>query len=239
MAELLLDPDIRIWVILPIVIITLLVGVLRHYVIMLLHREKRLTLEALRDGQALMRSQRLRANGHFLPGKAFVMRKDYFNDENDGYFKKEKRESPPSNPMGDPTMMLDMVKGNLTNLVPMMVIGGWINWTFSGFVATKVPFPLTTRFKAMLQRGVQLSTLDASWVSSASWYFLNFFGLRSVLTLILGHHEAVPDQMNFVTPSFDAGPDPAKAMKAEWEALQIIKHEWKLERIEEEIIRQT
>ena len=51
MAELLLDPDIRIWVILPIVIITLLVGVLRHYVIMLLHREKRLTLEALRDGQ--------------------------------------------------------------------------------------------------------------------------------------------------------------------------------------------
>lgn len=24
---------------------------------------------------------------------------------------------------------------------------------------------------------------------------------------------AVPDQMNFVTPSFDAGPDPAKAMK--------------------------
>lgn len=28
------------------------------------------------------------------------MRKDYFNDETDGYFKKEKRESPPSNPMG-------------------------------------------------------------------------------------------------------------------------------------------
>eukprot|EP00118_Oscarella_pearsei_P028868 m.3149 g.3149 ORF g.3149 m.3149 type:complete len:239 (+) comp9082_c0_seq1:680-1396(+) len=237
MAELLLDPEIRLWVILPIVIITLLVGVLRHYVITLLHREKQLKVEGLRDGQALMRSQRLRCNGKFLSARAFLMRKDYFNDENDGYFKKEKRETPPANPMGDPTMMVDMVKGNLTNLVPMMVIGGWINWTFSGFVATKVPFPLTTRFKAMLQRGVQLSTLDASWVSSASWYFLNFFGLRSVLTMILGHNEAVPDQMAFVAPALDAGPDPGKAMKAEWEALQISTHSWNLEGIEDELMQ--
>lgn len=31
------------------------------------------------------------------------------------------------------------------------------------FFAAKVPFPLTLRFKPMLQQGIELLTLDASW----------------------------------------------------------------------------
>ncbi|KAM4664792.1 ER membrane protein complex subunit 3-like isoform 2-T4 [Discoglossus pictus] len=168
------------------------------------------------------------------------MRKFYFNDAETGFFKKTKRKVTQKNPMTDPTMVTEMMKGNLTNVLPMILIGGWINWAFSGFLTTKVPFPLTLRFKPMLQRGIELVSLDASWVSSASWYFLNVFGLRSMYTLLLGQDNAadqsriMQDQMTGAAVAMP--PDPNKAFKAEWEAMEITEHHWALEDVEEDLI---
>lgn len=81
----------------------------------------------------------LRENGRFLPKQSFLMRRNFFNNEESGVLKAQlSRQSAPPNPMTDPSMMTDMLKGNLTNVLPMIVIGGWINWHFSGFVTTKV-----------------------------------------------------------------------------------------------------
>jgi len=240
MAELLLDPNIRTWVFLSIVIITFLIGIVRHYVAMLFTSKKKVDLQQVQDSHALIRSRMLRENGRFIPKHSFLMRKNFFNDEENGYFKiAQQRPAVVQNPMTDPTMMTDMLKGNLLNVLPMIVIGGWINWTFSGFVTTKVPFPLTLRFKPMLQRGVELASLDASWVSSASWYFLNVFGLRSIYTLVLGEENAA-DQARIMQEQM-AGPaaampqDPRQAFKAEWEALQLSSHNWALKNVEHEL----
>lgn len=164
--ELLLDSNIRLWVVLPIVIITFFVGMIRHYVSILLQSDKKLTQEQVSDSQVLIRSRVLRENGKYIPKQSFLTRKYYFNNPEDGFFKKTKRKVVPPSPMTDPTMLTDMMKGNVTNVLPMILIGGWINMTFSGFVTTKVPFPLTLRFKPMLQQGIELLTLDASWCTS-------------------------------------------------------------------------
>ncbi|CAK9295783.1 unnamed protein product [Gordionus sp. m RMFG-2023] len=240
MHDLLLDSKIRIYVFLPIVVITFLVGIVRHYVSILLLSTKTVEIQQIQDSQALIRSRFLRENGNFIPKQSFIARKNYFNNIENGYFKNQKRKPVVQNPITDPAVMTEMLKGNLTNMLPMLVIGGWINWTFSGFVTTKVPFPLTLRFKPMLQRGIELQSLDASWVSSASWYFLNVFGLRSIYSLVLGENNAadqtkiMQDQMSGAALSMP--PDPKQAFKAEWEALELCEHNYALKDIEDKMI---
>ncbi|XP_025831871.1 ER membrane protein complex subunit 3-like isoform X3 [Agrilus planipennis] len=108
------------------------------------------------------------------------------------------------------------------------------------FLTTKSPFPLTLRFKIMLQKDIELMHLDPSWISSVSWYFLNFFGLRSIYTLALGENfdsgrhdrakNSTEDQVSNMVSNF---PMNYKVIfKAEWEALELIHHQWKLAKVE-------
>ncbi|KAM3910149.1 ER membrane protein complex subunit 3-like [Leptodactylus fuscus] len=135
--ELLLDSNIRLWVVLPIVFITFFVGMIRHYVSILLQSDKKLTQEQVSDSQVLIRSRILRENGKYISKQSFLMRKFYFNNAEDGFFKKTKRNDFVSSSPTDPTMLTDMMKGNVTNVLPMILIGGWINMTFSGFVTSE------------------------------------------------------------------------------------------------------
>lgn len=238
-TDLIVDSQIRVWVFLPIVVITFLVGIVRHYVSILLSSQKKIEIQQLQDSQIILRSRILRENAKYIPKDAFLMRRQAFNNEEDGYLT-QKRPAVTQNMMTDPSMMTDLVKGNLTNVLPMIIIGGWINWMFSGFITTKVPFPLTLRFKSMLQRGIELSHLDASWVSSASWYFLNVFGLRSIYALVLGENNAadqsrqMQEQMSGAAMAMPQ--DPKVAFKAEWEALEIVDHQWALADVDSKLL---
>jgi hypothetical protein len=131
-----------------------------------------------------------------------------------------------------------------------------VSYAFSGFLAARVPFPLTLRFKQLMQRGIDLSSLDASWISSMSWYFIGAFGMRGncpccwskklkfiegVYELVLGEDNQA-DQARAMQQQMPGGvggqiQDEQKAYKAEWEALKITNYKNALENVEKMLLQ--
>jgi hypothetical protein len=89
----------------------------------------------------------------------------------------------------------------------------------------------------MLQNGIDLSSVDVSYVSSRSWYFLNLFGLRGLFSLILGEDNATDDAQRLMQSQMAMqmggfGADPAKTLGAEKDGLDLIQHDWALPKVE-------
>lgn len=211
----------------PITFAMLLIGVLRHLVAKLMRGNATAKMKAIQAKQLVQRSQYLRAHSAFLSKAAFSQRKDYFCEKEKGAFNQKVDPSlnPQSQMMSDPSMLSDMLTKNLTMIVPQIVTGAWVNFFFSGFVVAKVPFPLTQKFKLMLQRGVDLSSLDVTYISSLSWYFLNLFGMQGLLQLILGEKTFDDTQVMQQQMSMGAGGlDAPNAFKAEKDQLELMQH---------------
>ena len=195
--HLLLDPAIRDWVVIPMVIMLIIVGMGRHYVSSLIKTDpmSQITasgLDELRHKQILMQAGRLRAHGMYLNENSFNRRRTHMIQKKTGVLRE--KVPGPTNPMSNPMAMMDMMKGNIVFMIPNFAMMAFVGYFFSGFICLKIPFPmLSSHFKLMLQRGVDLSTLDVSYVSSLSWYFLVTFGLNGVYRLILGEDSDFDD----------------------------------------------
>lgn len=237
--DLVLDTAIRDWVLVPLSLVMVLIGVLRHFVSKLLRSTNTPDLKAVKEGQLVVRARYLRAAGNFVPAKAFKARRNYYNNEENGllHVPKGQAQNMQAQMFSDPNMAMDMMKKNLSMIIPQTLTFAWVNFFFSGFVAAKIPFPLTQRFRPMLQNGIDLSSVDVSYVSSRSWYFLNLFGLRGFFSLILGEENATDDTQKMMQMGGQMGGfgvDPSKTLTAEKDGLELIQHEWALPKLEQE-----
>ena len=233
----------------------ILTGVLRHYATVLLQTPPKppSTPAESRERQSLLRGTNLRANAAAcLTKPAFDARKEYLIENyKKGTFLKggpeSKGQSAP-NPMSDPAAMegmMGMMKGQMTMMIPQTLIMSWINAFFAGFVILRLPFPLTIRFKSMLQSGVMTRDLDVRWVSSLSWYFLCLFGLQGVFIFILGDQNAasqMSQQMAQMNPQANANPfgpgqDPDKTFQAEAENLEVQEYYSVLDGAEDRLLK--
>ncbi|CAK1355449.1 ER membrane protein complex subunit 3 [Cercospora beticola] len=243
------DPALFYWILLPITIVMVLTGILRHYLSTLLQSSpKPQPLAKTRQQRSLLRMQNLRVNNTQISRAAFEKRKEFYHEAvKDGRFlaDPENRGKPPANPLTDPGAMDGMMgamKGNVAMMVPQSLIMGWINAFFSGYVIMKLPFPLTPQFKQMLQAGVGTRDLDVRWVSSLSWYFLTLFGLQPVYNFILGSNNAASQIAQQMAQSqmgqnpMGGQEDPDKLFKAEIENLEVIEHKYILDGVEERLL---
>ncbi|GAA6018682.1 hypothetical protein JCM10207_009010 [Rhodosporidiobolus poonsookiae] len=258
--DLTLDPAIRDWVLLPLSAILLLAGLVRHYVSQAIAgKPKPQPLLALREQRAITRGQLLRANGSHLPPSAFASLKTHLSKAyDDGSYLKapasaDGQAAPPPNPLGDPAAMegmMDMLKKQAVGFLPQTILMYYINSFFSGFLLTRLPFPLPPKFKELLQRGIDVPDLDASWCSAISWYFLCLFGLNPVYQLLLGEDNAASDlaAMNpagmmggggAAMPTMPGQPaqDFSKMFRAEKENLEIVEYVWVCEGVEERLLK--
>ena len=135
------DPHNSYWILLPITVVMILTGVLRHYLSTLLQSTpKKQSLGKMREQRSLMRAQNLRGNYQQISKSSFERRKEFFIDGvKEGKFLEdpENRGKPKPNPLSDPAAMegmMGMMKGNVAMMVPQSLIMGWINAFFSGYV---------------------------------------------------------------------------------------------------------
>jgi ER membrane protein complex subunit 3 len=235
----------------------ILTGILRHYASTLLQSPPKpaSTPAESRERLALTLGPMLRANCPALSKASFEHRKEYLIDNyKKGAYLKDGPggKSAAPNPMSDPAAMdgmMNMMKGNMAMMIPQTLIMSWINAFFAGFVILRLPFPLTIRFKSMLQSGVMTRDLDVRWVSSLSWYFLCLFGLQGVFVFLLGNEGAagmMAQQMAGMQPMggaaaggnpFQPGQDPDKMYKAEAENLEVAEWWGVLDGAEDRLLR--
>lgn len=216
---------------LPITVVILLVGLLRHNIIMLMNSPpKKIGALQLREQRIMARSGALRTNHAQIPPSAFVAkRQQLLEDLGSGKFLSEPPKPPPAdgqpemppNPLSDPSAMegmMEPMKKSMVMMIPQQLIMGWISFFFSGFVVASVPLSLPfpfDYFKGWLQRGLVSEGVQINWVSSISWYFLvAFFGLNAVYRVLLGDDNAADSTRDMMGPLGGGGAAGAPGQQA-------------------------
>eukprot|EP01138_Halocafeteria_seosinensis_P008946 gb/GECG01009143.1/.p1 GENE.gb/GECG01009143.1/~~gb/GECG01009143.1/.p1 ORF type:complete len:209 (+),score=19.85 gb/GECG01009143.1/:1-627(+) len=127
----------------------------------------------------------LRHYGGYISRRGYQIRKEYFTAEKKGVLLQDVKAPATSNPMMK-MMQGGAMKNQLIFQVTNAGMGSWTNNFFSGFILGKIPFGLTHRFKVVTQRGIDIATLDPSYLSSLSWYLIVLFGSRSFISVLAG-----------------------------------------------------
>jgi len=251
----LLDEKIRDCVLLPIFIVVASTSILRTNLMTILKADTKADMKEVRTNNLLGRSRMLRMSGNYLSEKAFKIRKAFFVKKDVGLLHKPPEQKnmmdqlAAGNAGPDPTQAMGMMKSQMVFIVIQGGLSYWVNWLFSGFLVAKLPFPLTFQFKSMLQRGVDVSSLETGYVSSLCFYFFVMMSSHAMVSFVTyfvsqgksdgGDDDPMGAMMGSMGGAMmpGGGPDMGKIYKQEAYSLEIFPHEFRLENIETDLWR--
>lgn len=253
MPGILLDEKIRDYVLLPIFIVVIMTSGLRMNLLTIFKSDQKLDLKQAKTNNMLARCRKLRDSANYLGERAFKARKAYFIKKDVGVLMKPPKQKDPMEQLAagpDPMMAMGMMKSQMVFVVLQGALAYWVSHLFSGFLVAKTPFPLTFQFKSMLQRGVEVASLEPGYVSSLCWYIFVMMSSSGLLGLLQSFWDASKpidaddDPMSAMMGGMNnpmmggmGGPDMSKVYKQEQESLEILQHEFVLENIETELWR--
>ena len=178
----------------------------------------------------------MKATSCMLTPTGFQQRIRYFTDKDDGVLhEKVEKQDMAEVFMSNPDMMNSMMKQQLGGLGPQLALGAFVNYFFRGFILGKLPFSLSPKFRGMLQSGIDLPSLDVTYLSSLSYYMLLLFGSRGILTLFFKdvvNDAALAAQMQqkgMNNPMMMMGADPQKQIQDELKAMDLLQHRWQMQ----------
>lgn len=184
----LVDSSIRDWVLLPLLGLVLISYHVRMYLVSILMSKP--VISALETAQKALvgRASRLRTYGGYISHAGFQMRKKYFIGDSAsvkvadgssesskltalvGKLKEDVKSAGAANPLMNPGAQMDMIKQQMIGMGTSIGLSYGVGMFFQGFLALKLPFSLTERFKTLTQAGILVPGLDTSFVSSQSWF---------------------------------------------------------------------
>jgi hypothetical protein len=136
---------------------------------------------------ALARARVLRAKCHILLDKAFRSHHAVFCKKDAGLLFKapaEKTDVEKMQSFNTEDMGMNMLKGQVGFIVLQGGLAYWASALFNGFVVGKTPFPLTFQFRPMMLRGIEVPSLDVTYISAFTWYLVILIGSNGLLALL-------------------------------------------------------
>ncbi|KAI8104654.1 hypothetical protein M9434_003207 [Picochlorum sp. BPE23] len=256
--DLVIDREVRNWVLLPLTVSVFLLLLLRQFASVFLGggsqskspSSQQTSEEAAKEARQkaiIGRCQTMKASSCMITPLGFQQRIQYFTDKEHGVLHEEiEKKDMAEMMMTNPDMMSGMMKQQLGGLGPQLALGAFVNYFFRGFILGKLPFSLSPKFRGMLQSGIDLPSLDVTYLSSLSYYMLLLFGSRGILTLFFKdvvNDAAMAAQMQqkgmMMNP---AAADPKKQFADEAKVMDLLQHRWNMEHVEKRaanVLRKT